>query len=233
MDSASLKELARLVEAVKGQLQYQRWLGLGGQRSFNLTEPIKCEPTRPVTLSDVREQLGECRRCKLHGGRKNIVFGVGDEAADIVLVGEAPGRDEDIQGEPFVGRAGSLLTRILAAVDLKREEVYITNVVKCRPPGNRDPQPDEISSCSPFLDKQLRAITPAFIITLGNFAAQTLLKSEKRISGLRGRFYDYQGIKLLPTYHPAFILRNPKMRRPVWEDFKLVKAEYESFLKGR
>ncbi len=233
MDSVSLKEFARLIEEVKGQLIYQRWLGLGGQRFFKLAKSAKPAQPPGATLAGVREELGECRRCKLHMARKKIVFGVGNESADIVLVGEGPGRDEDIQGEPFVGRAGGLLTKILAAIDLKREQVYITNVVKCRPPGNRDPQLDEISSCEPFLDKQLKVISPAFIVTLGSFAARTLLKTEEKISSLRGRFYDYSGIRLLPTYHPAFILRNPNMKRPVWEDFQLVEREYQAFLKGR
>lgn len=178
-------------------------------------------------LKDVRQELGECPRCKLSRSRKKIVFGVGNEKADLVLVGEAPGHDEDVQGEPFVGKAGALLTRILNAVDFKREEVYITNVVKCRPPENRNPQPDEIAACEPFLLKQLGAIRPSFIVALGNFAAQTLLKTDKKISQLRGRFYDYQGIRLLPTYHPAYLLRNPNMKGQVWEDFKLLKREYD------
>lgn len=178
-------------------------------------------------MKDVRQELGECARCKLSRSRKKIVFGVGNERADLVLVGEAPGRDEDVQGEPFVGKAGALLTRILNAVDFKREEVYITNVVKCRPPENRNPQPDEIAACEPFLLKQLGAIRPSFIVALGNFAAQTLLKTDKKISQLRGRFHDYQGIRLLPTYHPAYLLRNPNMKGPVWEDFKHLKREYD------
>jgi DNA polymerase len=145
----------------------------------------------------------------------------------LVFVGEAPGREEDLQGRPFVGQAGALLTRIIEAIDLTREEVYIANIVKCRPPQNRNPQPDEIRTCLPFLRKQLEAIRPKIICALGTFAAQTLLETEERISLLRGKFYAYQGAQLMPTYHPAFLLRNPQCKRAVWEDMKLVREEYK------
>lgn len=215
------QELGQVARDVKAHLIYQTRLGDVGQRFYRLSE--KPGPS----LKDVRQELGECTRCKLSRSRKSIVFGVGYEKANMVLVGEAPGHDEDLQGEPFVGKAGALLTQILNAIGLKRGEVYITNVVKCRPPENRNPQPDEIAACEPFLLKQLGVIRPAFIVALGNFATQTLLKTDKKISQLRGRFYDYQGIKLLPTYHPAFLLRNVNMKGQVWNDFKLLRGEYD------
>lgn len=169
-------------------------------------------------LEAVRAELGDCRRCPLGGLRHQLVFGEGSPHADLVFVGEAPGADEDAQGRPFVGRAGQLLTKIIGAMGLKREEVYICNILKCRPPGNRNPQPDEITACEPFLIRQLEAIRPQAICALGSFAAHTLLKSEAPISALRGRFHRYQGIPLMPTYHPAYLLRNPGAKKQVWED---------------
>ncbi|MCX5885179.1 MAG: uracil-DNA glycosylase [Proteobacteria bacterium] len=177
-------------------------------------------------LEELRKRIGNCTRCKLHAQRKNIVFGVGNPDARLVFVGEGPGRDEDIQGEPFVGKAGQLLTRIILAIGLKREEVYIANIVKCRPPENRNPQPDEIKACEPFLFKQLDIIQPKIICALGNFAAQTLLMTGEKITKLRGRFHNFKGIKLMPTYHPAFLLRNPNMKREVWEDMQMIQKEY-------
>jgi DNA polymerase len=156
-----------------------------------------------------------------------VVFGEGNPQAALVFVGEAPGREEDLQGKPFVGQAGKLLTRIIEAIDLTRDEVYITNIVKCRPPQNRNPQPDEIRTCLPFLRKQLQAIRPKIICALGTFAAQTLLETEERISLLRGKFYAYQDARLMPTYHPAFLLRNPQCKRDVWEDMKMIREEYK------
>jgi DNA polymerase len=189
--------------------------------------PSKPKPVQAVTLADVRAELGDCSRCKLHSKRTHIVFGTGNPKAKLVFVGEGPGRDEDLQGEPFVGQAGKLLTRIIEAIQLTREEVYIANIIKCRPPENRNPEPDEIASCEPFLIKQLEVIQPKLICALGTFAAQTLLKSTEKISALRGRFHSYQGILLMPTYHPAFLLRNPNFKRDVWEDVKKIKAEYD------
>lgn len=174
------------------------------------------------TLEKLRDEIGECIRCGLSVGRTNIVFGVGNPDADLVFVGEAPGRDEDIQGEPFVGKAGQLLTKIINAMGLTRGDVYICNVIKCRPPDNRDPRPSEIETCEPFLKGQLDIIQPRVICTLGSFASQTLLKSEVRISRLRGQFRDYNGIPLMPTYHPSFLLRNPDAKRDVWNDIKMV-----------
>src|SRR5918992_3408778 len=184
------------------------------------------ESEQPVSeLAAIREDIGECVRCKLCSlGRKQIVFGVGNPNADLMFVGEAPGRDEDIQGIPFVGRAGQKLTQIIEAIGLKREDVYIANVIKCRPPENRNPEPDEVEQCEPFLFRQIDTIKPKVIVALGTFAAKSLLKTTDSISRLRGRVYDYRGAKLVPTFHPAFLLRNPSCRREVWEDMKKVRA---------
>ncbi|HEX7020545.1 MAG TPA: uracil-DNA glycosylase family protein [Gemmatimonadaceae bacterium] len=176
-------------------------------------------------LVNIRNDLGDCTRCKLHGlGRTQIVFGVGNPNADLMFVGEAPGQDEDIQGFPFVGRAGQLLTKIIEAIDLKREEVYIANVLKCRPPNNRNPEPDEVASCQPFLKRQIEAVRPRVIVALGSFAAKTLLQTEDAISKLRGRVYKYGDAQLVATYHPAYLLRSPDKKRDTWEDMKKVRA---------
>ena len=179
-----------------------------------------------VSLPRLREILGECRRCKLSQGRTRIVYGVGNPDAEVLFVGEGPGRDEDLQGEPFVGRAGQLLTDIITkGMKLRREDVYIANVVKCRPPQNRDPEPDEVASCEPFLIRQIELVKPRVIIALGKFAAQTLVRSAAPISRLRGQWHDYHGIRLMPTFHPAYLLRNPGDKRLVWEDIKSVLRE--------
>jgi len=178
------------------------------------------------TLEELRAEIGDCRRCKLCQGRTKIVFGVGNPRAELVFVGEGPGRDEDLKGEPFVGRAGQLLTEIITkGMKLRREDVYIANVVKCRPPENRNPEPDEIAACEPFLVKQLDLIKPRIIVALGTFAAQTLLKTKTPISRLRGVWHTYQGIKLMPTLHPAYLLRNPNDKRLVWQDIQAVLRE--------
>jgi len=175
-------------------------------------------------LAAVRADIGDCTRCKLHTlGRSQIVFGVGNPQADLMFVGEAPGAEEDIQGVPFVGRAGQLLTKIIEAINLKREDVYIANVIKCRPPQNRNPEPDEVETCEPFLFQQIDIIKPKVIVALGKFGAQTLLRTLDPISRLRGRVFDYRGAKLIPTFHPAYLLRNPSSKREVWEDMKLVR----------
>ncbi|MEK7872037.1 MAG: uracil-DNA glycosylase, partial [Nitrospirota bacterium] len=179
----------------------------------------------PCTLASIREEMGDCKRCKLHQKRKNIVFGTGNEKAGLVFVGEGPGEDEDIEGLPFVGRAGQLLTKIIEAMGMKRSDVYIANIVKCRPPNNRNPEHDEIECCFPFLKRQLEAISPPLIVALGTFAAQTLLGSRERISQMRGRFHSYNGIKVMPTFHPSYLLRNPDEKRVVWEDMKMVMEE--------
>ena len=178
------------------------------------------------TLNDIRSDLGDCQRCKLAKGRNKIVFGEGDHGAKLVFVGEGPGFEEDQQGKPFVGAAGQLLTRIIEAIHLNRSQVYICNIIKCRPPGNRNPEPDEIQTCFPFLERQIAAIQPDFICALGTFAAQTLLQTTVSISRLRGRFHEYKGIKVMPTYHPAYLLRNPEKKRDVWEDMKMLMKEY-------
>jgi DNA polymerase len=177
-------------------------------------------------LNALRAEIGpDCKRCKLHTlGRRQVVFGVGNSNADLMFVGEGPGADEDIQGEPFVGRAGQLLTKIIEAIGMTRADVYIANVIKCRPPQNRNPEPDEVEKCEPFLFRQIATIKPKVIVALGKFAAQSLLKTTEPITRLRGREYRYRDAILMPTYHPAFLLRNPSSKREVWEDMKRVRA---------
>jgi uracil-DNA glycosylase family 4 len=186
--------------------------------------PVVFSKNAAEALAAVRADIGDCTRCKLHTlGRRQVVFGVGNAEADLMFVGEAPGGDEDVQGIPFVGRAGQLLTKIIEAIDLKRDDVYIANVIKCRPPQNRNPEPDEVQTCEPFLFRQIDIIKPKVIVALGKFAAQALLRTDAPISRLRGRVFDYRGAKLIPTFHPAYLLRNPSSKREVWEDMKLVK----------
>jgi len=193
-------------------------------QGFSLANSVQVFANSADALAAIRADIGDCTRCKLHTlGRRQIVFGVGNPNADLMFVGEAPGADEDITGEPFVGRAGQLLTKIIEAIDLKREDVYIANVIKCRPPQNRNPEPDEIERCEPFLFRQIDEIKPKVIVALGKFSAQTLLRTEEPISKLRGRVFDYRGAKLIPTFHPAYLLRNPSSKRDVWEDMKRVK----------
>ena len=176
-------------------------------------------------LTAIRDDIGDCTRCKLHGlGRRQVVFGVGHPSADLMFVGEAPGADEDVQGIPFVGRAGQLLTKIIEAIGLTREQVYIANVIKCRPPGNRNPEPDEVETCEPFLFRQIDTVAPRVIVALGTFAAKALLRTNDPISRLRGRVYEFRGAKLVPTFHPAFLLRNPASKREVWDDMKKVRS---------
>ncbi len=188
-------------------------------------EPVKLYASPAEALAVIRDDLGaDCTRCKLHTlGRKQVVFGVGNPNADLMFVGEAPGADEDIQGEPFVGRAGQLLTKIIEAIDLKREDVYIANVIKCRPPGNRNPEGDEVEQCEPFLFRQIDTIKPKVIVALGKFAAQCLLRTTDPITRIRGREFKYRDAILIPTYHPAYLLRTPSAKREVWEDMKRVR----------
>jgi uracil-DNA glycosylase len=185
------------------------------------------------TLIQIRDHLGECTRCKLHSTRDKIVFGDGNAKAQLVFVGEGPGADEDAQGLPFVGRAGKLLTQMIEAMGLKRGEVYICNVVKCRPPGNRQPEPDEVATCSPFLFRQLDSIKPNVIVCLGATAFQTLLGTSRGISHYRGQWLDYRGYKMLATYHPAYLLRNPAAKADVWKDLQKVMAELGLELKKK
>ncbi len=175
-------------------------------------------------LRAIREDIGDCRRCKLCQGRTHIVFGVGNPAADLMFVGEAPGADEDAQGEPFVGRAGQLLTKIIEAMGLGREDVYIANIIKCRPPENRTPAPREVVSCFPYLRRQIEIIAPDVISVLGNVAARSLLDTQAPISRIRGRWTEYQGIPVLPTFHPAYLLRNPADKRLAWDDLQKIMA---------
>jgi DNA polymerase len=181
-------------------------------------------------LVALRTDIGDaCSRCKLHAlGRRQVVFGVGNPQAELMFVGEAPGADEDLQGEPFVGRAGQLLTRIIEAIGRRREDVYIANVIKCRPPNNRNPEPDEVEQCAPFLFRQIDAIRPKVIVALGKFAAQCLLKTDAPIARIRGREFAYRDAVLIPTYHPAYLLRTPSAKREVWEDMKRVRALLDS-----
>jgi uracil-DNA glycosylase len=192
-------------------------------------KPLPLEPSLDafsrLSLPELEAMAKQCTACRLHGGRTHVVFGVGNPHAELMFVGEAPGRDEDLQGEPFVGRAGQLLTRIVEAIGMKRQDVYIANVIKCRPPNNRNPEQDEIAHCEPYLIRQIALVQPRLLVALGTFAAQTLLKTKLPISQLRGRFHTYQGVKLMPTFHPAFLLRNPERKRAVWEDMQMVQRE--------
>jgi len=181
--------------------------------------------SRRPSLAQVRDQLGDCTRCKLSEKRNKIVFGVGSDTAPLMFVGEAPGAEEDRRGEPFVGRAGQLLDKMIAAMGWTRDTVYIANVLKCRPPGNRDPQPDEVEQCEPFLARQIEAIAPRIIVTLGKPAAHLLLRTSAPISALRGRFQTYRDIPVMPTFHPAYLLRSPDKKREAWSDLQQVMAE--------
>ena len=222
--------LTEIREDFRGYLEYVKGLGYPGialsDDTLRILESWDKRGTAE-SLDMIRDDLGACQRCKLHKERKNIVFGFGNPKAKLVFVGEGPGYEEDIQGLPFVGKAGQLLTRILRAIDLTREDVYICNIIKCRPPRNRNPEHDEIAACIPFLRRQLKTIAPRFICALGTFAAQTLLETKTPISRLRGRFYAYEGIDLLPTYHPAFLLRNPSKKADVWQDMQKLQEAYE------
>ena len=225
-------------EALREHLKFAAELGVPGisqdplwrRRPGEDPTAVPLVLTTPAeALATVRAEIGDCVRCKLHAlGRRQIVFGVGNPDADLMFVGEAPGADEDIQGIPFVGRAGQLLTKIIEAINLSRNDVYIANVIKCRPPGNRNPEQDEVDTCEPFLFQQIDVIKPKVIVALGTFAARALLRTLDPISRLRGRVYDYRGAKLIPTFHPAFLLRNPASKREVWEDMKLVRKLLQS-----
>ena len=222
-------ELLHAVKGIKGQVLNQNSLslGMGWKKVPQAINKVKAAaPKKEEQLTKICQEMANCRLCQLAKTRHNLVFGDGNSHAQIVFVGEAPGADEDEQGLPFVGRAGQLLTDIIVkGMKLDRKDVYICNILKCRPPGNRNPLPDEISKCEPFLKKQLQIISPKIICALGTFAAQTLLKTDIPISALRGRFHSYEGIKLMPTYHPAYLLRNPSAKKPVWEDVQMIMKE--------
>lgn len=244
-------ELATLVGQLKSQLARHHasgtWAAPGGptarpavdvsEAGDDTPSPITDAAPEPVydvpevrpsgrrTLAQIRAELGDCTRCKLHATRTSIVFGVGDENAPLMFVGEAPGEQEDKRGEPFVGPAGELLDRMIEAMGWSRQTVYINNILCCRPPGNRNPQPDEVAACKPFLDARIGAIAPRIIVALGRPASNTLLGTDAPISALRGKFHERFGIKIMPTFHPAYLLREPDRKRDAWADLKLVIAE--------
>jgi uracil-DNA glycosylase family 4 len=228
-------------DGIREHLKYYRDLGVAGvttdplwrARTGNPASPSN--PSNPITaptpgdeagsLAALQAHIGDCTRCKLHTlGRHTVVFGTGNPRAALMFVGEAPGSEEDLQGVPFVGRAGQLLTKIIEAIDLKRDDVYIANVIKCRPPGNRNPEPDEVATCEPFLAQQIDIVQPRVIVALGTFAAHALLRTDAPISRIRGVVHEYRGAKLIPTFHPAYLLRSPDRKRDVWEDMKKVRA---------
>ena len=215
------EEIGKIISSIKRTVESEQ---LSGSNEVFMVEPKKIKGKK-VTLKELQEQVSVCTRCQLAETRTNVVFGEGSPNAQLMFVGEAPGREEDKQGRPFVGRAGQLLTKIIESIGLQRKDVFICNILKCRPPGNRNPMPSEIAMCSPYLHTQIELIKPKIICALGKFAAQTLLNTETPISRLRGNFAEYRGIKLMPTYHPAYLLRNPSGKREVWIDMKLVAKE--------
>jgi DNA polymerase len=226
-------EKALLAGALKNYLEDLRDSGVdelpyGASAPEAVVQPLDAaEPVVPPvapseTLAAIRTDLGNCRRCRLCNTRNNLVFGVGSQHAPVLFIGEAPGPDEDIQGEPFVGEAGQLLTKMIIAMGYERSGVYICYLLKCQPPGNRDPLPEETAQCSPFLLRQVKAIAPKAIVALGTFAAQTLLGDGEPITRLRGKFHDYHGIPLMPTFHPAYLLGSPEKKREVWADLQQV-----------
>jgi uracil-DNA glycosylase len=243
LDVDPADELYALVGQLKAQLLRHHvagmWAAPGGQTARPAHVPERADDAHVIdeiadealvplgrrTLAQVREELGECTRCKLHGTRRSIVFGVGAEDAPLMFVGEGPGEQEDKRGEPFVGPAGELLDKMIEAMGWSRQTVYINNVVSCRPPGNRNPQPDEVAACRPFLEARIAAVRPRIIVALGRPAANTLLGTDAPISTLRGRFHERNGIKVMLTFHPAYLLREPDRKRDAWADLKLVMAE--------
>jgi DNA polymerase len=237
MPDQLINEIRSTLASARSQLEYLRDLGIEGLNAHMQVESRAQNgaargETLPETLEAIRNDLGDCQRCGLAVSRTQLVYGVGNPSARLVLVGEAPGREEDLKGEPFVGDAGRLLDRILLAMGMRREDVYICNVLKCRPPHNRDPQPEEVATCEAFLIRQIAAIRPQVIVGLGRFAVHSLLKSRVPISQLRGEWQNYQGIPLMPTYHPAYLLRNPEGKRDVWEDMKEVMRRLSSKTEG-
>jgi uracil-DNA glycosylase len=229
----NIQTIPQAIAAVRNSMQFLSDMGCRGidcsqesvQTVLSWTNRRPAPGASPRSLADIRNDLGDCRRCGLSKKRNRIVFGTGDPHAKLVFIGEGPGYDEDRQGEPFVGPAGQLLTRIIHAIDLARDRVYISNIIKCRPPGNRNPLPDEIATCRPFLERQISAINPEFICALGSVAAQTLLQTDEPISKLRGKFFSFMNARLIPTFHPAYLLRNPEKKRDVWEDMKKLMNE--------
>ena len=217
-------DLSEILESLKTHFEYRKACGINCFRKSEEQKNISFEDNQ-FLLDKVLEEMGVCKRCKLYSMRKNIVFGVGNPDAKLMFVGEAPGADEDEQGLPFVGKAGQLLTKIIEAIDLKRNDVYIANIIKCRPPSNRNPDEDEITTCIPFLKKQIEIISPEIVCTLGNIATRSMLDTDMGITKLRGRFHERSGLKIMPTYHPSYLLRDPSKKRETWEDMKRVKKE--------
>ena len=217
-------------QALRQHLELERSFGIDmfeRKRPGKGKENAKKNAVENKTLEELRQEVAGCVKCPLHRGRTQTVFGEGSPHAKLLFVGEAPGMEEDLQGRPLVGQAGKLLTKIIEAMGLSRGEVYIANVIKCRPPGNRSPLPEEVHSCTPYLSRQIELIRPRFICTLGKYATLALVRKEEPISTLRGNFYDYQGIPVMPTFHPAYLLRNPSAKKIVWEDMKKLKAALE------
>jgi uracil-DNA glycosylase family 4 len=214
------KPIREVIGSLRSHLEYLRNIGI---EWIPKRETEGGTMVAPPTLEAVRGEMGDCKRCKLWQGRRNIVFGEGNPNASLMFVGEGPGADEDAQGRPFVGRAGQLLTKIIEAIDMKREDVYIANIVKSRPPNNRVPEPDEVVACLPFLKKQIAAIRPQIIVTLGAVATNNLLSAALSITKVRGEFREMGGILVMPTFHPSYLLRNPAAKREVWEDIKKVR----------
>ena len=226
-------ELSEIVSALKKHIELER-LSMGTASAGTALPMGTACPSGSIVsgsrlspvvspLAGLKKEVLSCTRCELSNARRNVVFGAGNPKAKLMFVGEAPGMEEDLQGLPFVGRAGKLLTKIIESIGVKRKDVYIANILKCRPPNNRNPLPTEILTCEEYLIKQIELIKPEVICALGKFAAQTLLRSQESITRLRGKFYDYRGIKLIPTFHPAYLLRNPQDKRLVWEDMKKIR----------
>ena len=222
MPEDPVHELQELVDSLSDWLRYQRRLGWRGVPGKRPSPPQDREKPYEQTLEEIRAEMGNCRRCKLYQGRTHLVFGNGSANARLMFVGEAPGAEEDQQGVPFVGAAGGLLNNLLSKLGLRREEVYIANVVKSRPPGNRDPEADEIAACLPFLEKQIKAIRPRVIVTLGRIATHALLGTKEPLTRLRGRWQRYHDIRVMPTFHPSYLQRFPQERRKTWDDMQQV-----------
>ena len=224
MPEDPVKELRELVDNLSDWLRYQRrlgWRGAPGKVAPQIQAREKSADNIP-SLEEIRAEMGDCRRCKLYGGRTRLVFGDGPANARLMFVGEAPGAEEDKQGLPFVGASGQLLNKMLRNLGLRREEVYIANIIKCRPPGNRDPEADEVTACLPFLEKQIQAIRPRVIVILGRPAAHALLRTKEPITRLRGHWQRYHDIRAMPTFHPSYLLRMPQERRKTWDDMQQV-----------
>jgi uracil-DNA glycosylase len=224
MPEDPVKELQELIDSLSDWLRYQRrlgWRGVPGKAAPQIAAREK-SADKILSLEEIRAEMGDCRRCKLYAGRTRLVFGDGAANARLMFVGEAPGAEEDKQGVPFVGAAGQLLNNLLSKLGLRREEVYIANILKSRPPGNRDPEADEIAACLPFLDQQIKAIRPRVIVTLGRISTQALLSTKVPLTRLRGQWQRYHNIRVMPTFHPSYLLRAPQERRKTWDDMQQV-----------